>query len=377
MNVVSPSRAGALSPGELPAEAMDVSGKTAAEAAKEVAPLFHGARAVSVSSVSGKSGAVRGPRPGAPELDGLDEDLAEALTSDVIISMLGDLEKILAEAMTETNERQVQLAKERVESLQAQIESTKKERLGKVQKSMDEIHEAANRRTAMRVFGWFMTVLTVALAVVTTIGTGGAGAAFAIGMAAAAVALQVLNETGVTDSLAEKLTKALENAGCSKFWAAVLSAVIMAVGQVVISLAAGGVCSLGFMAVSRLASAGTAAVAQTASVAANQAAASATKEMVKATAKNIQLFMDGILLAGGIGMLGYSGYNAIKQFDASMERVKLKELESYIARLQQGLDEVNEELQKLVEQMQRIVADILKLVINPVETAGQMTQNFV
>lgn len=328
---------------------------------EEVLPLFR-SKNIKFSSPVGKS-ADSGSISKAPELDGIDDDLKKYLTSAAILSVLGDLEKILAESMTESNEKQVALAKERIKVLKDQILKTKDERLEKVSESMKEMEKASKMNIFTKVFGWLMTVLTVVLAIAASIASGGA-AVGPILAAVTAVAFQVLGETGVTDKIVEKLTEELKK-GMSKQAAQILSQVIVAVVQIALTVSVGMV---GGMIEAAIKEGGKALT---------QLAASALKELIKSTAEDITLACKGLLAGGGLMMLFVGGCTAFQQYRSGNEQAKLKELESFIARLQQWLDETDEELQKIVEQLQSLVSEILELVTNPVETSYEISKNLV
>ena len=360
---------GKLPPGTIPSEVIsggiadsaENAAKTSEKTVKEVLPLLRGKNVTPTKPVNNKSGGVGAPAPDAPVLDDVDETLVKS--ADSMLSLLGDLEKILAESMSESNEKQIQLAKERIKVLKDQIQKTKAERLGKVDKTMKEIAKAAKQRALMKALGWLLTIFTCIFAIAACVFTGGA----AVGpLVAAGVALtfQVLNETGVMDKLTEALTEALKKAGCSKQLAQILAQVIMLVAQIAITVATG---KLGDLAVKLARS-----FMSSATVVAR-----AVNETVKAWAETIKNVCEFGLKAGGLAMVGIGIYTGVRQYQSAKESAKLKELESFLARLQQGMDEVNEEMQKLVEQLQSIVAETLQLVVNPVETASEVTHNFV
>lgn len=354
---------GAPPPGTFPS-GFPVDGLPTAKDLKDLPPLFHNT-SLKFSPPAGKVPAGdKGAPTDAPDLDGVDEDLDGILAADMMLSVLGDLEKILAEAMTESNEKQVKLAKERIEVLKDQIAKTKEERLKKVDESMKAMDKAAKASIFTKVFGWLMTALTVVFAIAASFVTGGA-AIGPIVAAATAVAFQVLGETGVTDKLVEKLTDALKKAGMSKMAAQIVSQVFVAVVQIGLTIGAG---ALGKMAEDSI-KVGVKTLAEVAKTFA--------RKILEDIAKNLMVICKAALAGGGLVMLGMGGYNAIRQYKSGNEQAELKELESFLARLQQGLDETDEELQKLVEQMQTLVSDILKLVTNPIETAGEISNNFV
>ena len=333
---------------------------------KGLPPLFHNTPLNFLPSVGKGPADGKGYPEGMPELDGLDEDLKGFLTADFMLSVLGDLEKILAESMSESNEEQIKLAKERIEVLKDQISKTREERLKKVEDTMKEMDKASRMSVFMKVFGWLMTLVTVAMAIATSIVTGGAAAGFAIGAAVAAVSFQVLNETGVMDKLAKALTESLQKTGgYSKQKAMILAQVVIAVVQIGAMLLCGGI---GY---------GLGSLTKGAAEAVKTGAKTVAMTFIQRYAEKTKKFCETALTISGFAMMGLSVYNGYRQYEAGNEQAKLKEIESFIARLQQGLDESDEELQKLVEQLQSLVGEILKLVTKPIETVGEIQKNFV
>ena len=364
MSTVNPTT-GTPPPSTFPS-GLPVDGLPTEKDIKDLPPLFR-SKNLKLTPPGGKPVGGKGALTGAPALDGVDDDLDGVLTSDRMLSLLGDLEKILAESMTESNEKQLKLAKERIEVLKDQISKTKSERLKKVDDTMKEMDKASKMGIFAKVFGWLMTIFTVAMAIATSVLSGGALAGAALAGAVAAVTFQVLNETGVMDKLTKALTESLQkHQGHSKNKAQIFAQLATAAIQIGAMLACAGIGAIGGSVVSKVASEGFKAALK-----------QLTMHFVKDCATKTKLFCEIALPVGGALMTGVSLYNGIRQKEAGYKQADLKELEGFLARLQQGLDETDEELQKIVEQMQALVADILKLVTNPVETSEEIVQNFV
>ena len=141
------------------------------------------------------------------------------------------------------------------------------------------------------------------------------------------------------------------------------SKVVVAVVQIGAMLACGGI------------GAGFGSLTKGAAEAAKSGVKTMTMTLAKRYAMKIKNLCETALKVGGLAMMGLAVYNGVRQYKAGNEQANLKELEGFIARLQQGLDESDEELQKIVEQMQALVGDILRLVTNPVETSEEIVQN--
>ena len=133
-----------------------------------------------------------------------------------------NLEKLISYLQMDNEERQAQMAKDRINLQKDALETERQGRSEKIEKSLKDMDKAAESRKASKIFGWIMTALAVVAAVVACIATGGLAVGPVIG-ACIAVGCQVLSETGVMDKIVEKLAKGLEDAGMSKQAAQILA----------------------------------------------------------------------------------------------------------------------------------------------------------
>ena len=270
---------------------------------------------------------------GAPVLDNpADEAAVEA-----------NLERLIAFLQLDNDERQAQLAQERIETLKNSLKSEHEGRAKKIQKSLDDMDKAAASQKRNRIFGWLMTALAVVAAVVACVATGGlaTGAVVAAGIA---LTCQILNETGVMEKLTDKLAEGLEKLGLSKEAAKVVAQVAVTVAIVAASIAAG---NLG-------------------SVAGNvSAAVKAAMEVVRPIVSITTGVMGGIsLVSGAVG--------AVDSYHAGMSEADVKETEKFIAALRQKLEESEEELQQILEMIQNFIGQLADLLSSSTDTSEEI-----
>ena len=260
-----------------------------------------------------------------------------------------NLEKLLSYLQMDNEERQTELAKDRIEIQKDTIDSERKNRSEKIDKSLKDMDEAARSRKASKIFGWLMTALAVVAAVVACVATGGLAVGPVIG-AGIAIACQVLNETGVMDKIVEKLASGLEKLGLSKQAAQILAQVLITVAIMAASLGSG------------LAGGGASAVSNALKGAAETMekvrAAIAIASMIVGTASTI---------TGGVG--------AYQNYEAGMSEANVKETEKILAALKQQLEESEEELNQILEMLQNAVAQVAELLSSATNTSDEIAQN--
>ena len=313
----------------------------AAQTVKEVVSLL-GGRNVSVNTTARSDNAETGKPVGATG--------APALDNPADVSQLeANLEKLLSYLQMDNDERQTQMAKDRIEIQKDTLESERKNRSEKIDKSLKDMDKAAQSRKANKVFGWLMTALAVVAAVVACVATGGLAVGPVIG-AAIAIGCQVLSETGVMDKLTEKLAKGLQDLGLSKQASQILAQVLITVAIMAASLGA-GLAGGGAAAVSNAINGSTKAIEQV-------RAAVAIASMVVGAASTV---------SGGVG--------AYQSYQAGMSEADVKETEKFIAALRQRLDESEEELEQILQQIQNAISQVADLLSSATDTSDEIAQN--
>ena len=254
-----------------------------------------------------------------------------------------NLERLIAFLQLDNDERQAQLAQERIETLKNSLKSEHEGRAKKIQKSLDDMDKAAASQKRNRIFGWLMTALAVVAAVVACVATG--GLATGTGVAAGiALTCQILSETGVMEKLSDKIAEALESMGMDKDTAKIVAQVAVTVAVIVAALAAGSIGS----------------------------AVSTASQSVKAAMDVIQPVLKMVTGYTGLVALVSSGVGAYDSYQSGMSQADLKETEKFIALLRQKLEESQEELQQILELIQNCIGQLADLLSSSTDTSEEI-----
>ena len=282
-----------------------------------------------------------------------------------------DLAKLIAYLQLDNQDRQTQMAKDRIEMQKEGLDTEQKDRMKQIDEQIKKMEKAEKAAKLSRIFGWIGAVLAVAAAAVLTIVTGGLAAGFAIAGAALAVTSLVLNETGAMDKMVESLADHLqEKYGWDRNKAMLAASLIINISIMVLQLG----CSIGSM-VSGIAAAGKAAAdaAATGAKAAGEAA-----KISAATLQTARQVQTGITVANtGVGVvsLGTSALTTYRSFMADSSKADTTELEKFMTMLQQRLDESQEELQKILEQIQSGIGELAQMIGSATDTSAEIALN--
>ena len=119
------------------------------------------------------------------------------------------LERLLAKLLLESNAQQLSLTKERIEANQMAIHARHEEQMSKLQDSLNEASKAEKGSTALRVFSWIFTALSVVTAAAACIATGGIAVPAVVG-AVVAVGMLALSESGAMETLTNALSDSIK-----------------------------------------------------------------------------------------------------------------------------------------------------------------------
>ena len=312
---------------------------------REVATLVQNSITVStvgksqLQATSGMQGS-----SGAPILD--DPEDLEALQQ--------DLERLVAFLQMDNDQRQSELARKRIDSQQAVMEAEHQNRLGKIDESIKAAKKAEKAAKASRILGILGAILAVVTAVVVTIATGGVAAGLAWAGAALAVTQFVLDVSGggeaIVDAMAKSMAKTFNlDKAKAKAWASgVYSAIFVVAG-----LATAGV-SIGLSAVK----------------------AAKTAADVMNTATRVALFSTQIAnIAMGIVGASVGAAQTSYSYDASNAGADVKDVNRYVAILQQMLEESEEELQQILDQLQSLFSQLVAIIQSKTETGNLIVEN--
>ena len=316
-----------------------------ATVAREIASIIQRTITVSTagkSQLQGTSG-LQGSS-GVPILD--DPEDLEALQQ--------DLERLVAFLQMDNDQRQSELARKRIDGQQAVMDKEHQTRLAKIDESIKAARKAEKAAKASRILGWLGAVLAVVTAIVVTVATGGLAAGLAITGAVLAVTQLALSESGAADKIVDAMAKSMEKTfnlspAKAKAWAAgVYSAIFVVAG---------------------LATAGVAIGASIANV------AKATTDVIS-TATRLALFGTQIAnIAMGIAGATTGAIQTSYNYDASNAGADVKDVNRYMAILQQMLDESKEELQQILDQLQALFSQLVAIIQSKTETGDFIVEN--
>jgi hypothetical protein len=292
-----------------------------------------------LQDASGASG-----KTGVPILD--DPEDLEAIQQ--------DLERLVAFLQMDNDQRQSELARKRIDGQQAVMDKEHQTRLEKIDESIKAARKAEKAAKASRWLGILGAILAVATAIVLTVATGGVAAGLAWAGAAVAVTQCLLDVTGGAEKIVDAMAKSMEKTfnlspAKAKAWAAgVYSAVFIVLGLI----SAGA--AVGLTAVKAIK-----ATADTMSTAA-RVATFATQ------IANIAMGLTGAAVGAA-----QTSYN----YDAANAGAEVKDVNRYMAILQQMLDESKEELQQILDQLQALFSQLVAIIQSKTETGDFIVEN--
>ena len=275
-----------------------------------------------------------------------------------------NLEKLVSYIQLDNQERQTEMAKERIDLQKDTLDAEHEDRMEQINDSIQKMKDAEKASAWSRAFSWIGAIVSVIAAVALTLVTGGLAAGFAIAGAAIAVTSLTLSETGAMDKITNALADHMKSAhGMSKSDA---------------KLAASLICNLTVCALSLGCGIGSA-VSGAASVASTAANVADTVQKVakisESTAKTIQTVMTVTNTGVGAVSLTTSGVSTYYTKRSEDAKADTTELEKFITQLQQRLDESEEELQQILQQLQSGISEIAQMVGSATDTSDEIARN--
>lgn len=298
----------------------------------------------------GEVGSSKGPT-GAPALDSPDDAMAKEV----------DLEKLISYLQLETDKHQAELAKERISLQKDTMDKRHLEQMEKIDESLEQMDKASKSNLAMKIFGWIMAAVAVAVAIAACVATGGVAVGAVVG-AAVAIGMCVANETGLMNSLTEKIAEGLESLGMSKDAAKIVAAVATAVIMIAASVAGGAIGS----AVAGFVSSCT------------SAATTVTNTTVTASMMSAKAWQSGLQIANaalGIGATATSAVAGGMNYKSSMLQAETTEMQKFLAVMQQQIGESQEELERILSQIQSTYSDISAIINSSIDTEKEIASN--
>ena len=320
----------------------------AKELAKDVAKVLAGASINVTAPTTGTNQATEKKTTGSTSTPALDNP------GDVK-QIEANLEKLLAYLQLDNEERQAEMAKDRIEINKDSFKTEHDNRSKKIQKTLDDMDKAEKSRKASRIFGWLMAALAVVVAVIACVATGGLAVGAVVG-ALVAIGMQVMNETGVMDKLTQGIAELLEKTGMSKQAAQILAALIITAAVIAVSAGAGA----GALATKI----GLAAKLSTGVSEAVKAGAELAKAVVSIASRVVQA---GSIIVGGTA--------AALSFNAGMSQAETTETEKFLAALRQRMEESEEELEQLLQAIQNSISNTAELLASATDTSAEIARN--
>ena len=289
-----------------------------------------------------------------------------------------DLAKLISYLQLDNEERQTEMAKERIDLNKSGLDTEHKDRMKHIDETVKKMKDAEKAAKISRIFGWIGAVLAVVAAAVLTIATGGMAAGFAIAGAAIAVTALTLSETGAMDKIINALADHLqETYGMSKNDAMLAASLIVNLSIMAAQLG----CSIGGMVAGFSAAASAAANATATATKAAGDAAKTGAEVSKLSANIVQLArnMQGAVTvantAVGAGALASNGVSTYMTHRSEDAKADTTELEKFMTMLQQRLEESQEELQIILQQIEAGIGKIAELITSATDTSDQIARN--
>ncbi|MCR5413983.1 MAG: type III secretion system translocon subunit SctE [Kiritimatiellae bacterium] len=343
VNTGAPQRPSYVDQADTAAKGAGISQK-ATQIAKEVAALL-GGRGVTVStSVSASSAQETGTPTGATGIPSLDNP-------DSVKQLNANLEKLIAYLQLDNDERQAQMAKDRIEINQNDLEKQHKERIDKINESLEKMDKASKMGILGKIFGWAMAALAVVAAVAACVATGGVALGPCVG-ALVAVGSMVLSETGTMDKIVKGLSDLLQKAGMSKQAAQIVAQVAICAAIIAASVGAGYLGS--------------------ASKLSGLFTTSATLQNI---AQNASPVLRTVMVGMGILGIGMGGYTAKINYDSGNAQADVSEAEKFLEIMRQRLAESEEELNQILQSLQNGISDVAELIASHTDTAASIARN--
>lgn len=280
---------------------------------------------------------------------------------------------MLMAIQSKLQDNRIRFDQETIKIKQVEYNQQFKESIGKIRDSIAEAKKAKTSGLISKIFGWIavivMVVVTVIVAALGAVFTGGVATGVAVTLMIAALAvvltMQVSTEAGSTwmmdmfgDSKEAKIAAMV-------FWTALI--VALSVGGAVAGGFAGAGAGAGGAAASgaaNTASTGASAGATATATAANTAATASSLTAKVTSALNtitkiLQVVSGAAMIGDGSSQIATSVYN----YNADMARAEAMENRAFMLRLQQAVDDATEAIAQAIDELQagyQVAASIIK-----------------
>ncbi len=274
-----------------------------------------------------------------------------------------DVANLLASIKSKINEAMTGIAKENIDKNRADQLQKFQERIEQLQKAMEAMKKAEKWGLLGKIFGWVVPALMVVVgAALVATGLGAPLGAALIAGGVVGLAAQTLEATGGAQWIRENLlTPMFEALGLDKEKAQLAATITYQVIIIAIMIAA----SLGAGAAASGMAAGASAGASAASSAGTSASAAAASTSAQTAAKVAASTTQALV---GLGQAGLGVGQAINQNEAAGHEAKATEINAFLKKLQQKLEEHEGELKEIMESWERG----MDIVMNVIDTQNSM-----
>jgi len=357
------------------------SDETVKNATQAVAPLLRGNVDVTASQGTNTTREID-----VPELD-------EALNGSS-----ESLDKLIALLTLESDESQIEAAKDRLESMLKKLDSEQQKVLQKLSEALEEAKEVEKAQKKAEALGWLMLGLAVIATVITSVATFGAGTAGALAIVGCVCSIaattltaanQIATACGGKEACVDKRTEEImEKEGCSRKEAKEKAEKEWDMGwgiaTGILSLAALA-CGIGEItqAVKAASKAAAKAAEEAAKKAANVIAKEATAKATGLASKSVQaaLKIAGTsvqLVSAGIGVgqavIAFEVAELIR--DQGKAAAELAELQAVLDQIQEAVEEQEEALKQLLLNLQSAYAALAEVMNAGTDTISAMLNMF-
>ena len=315
-----------------------------------------------------------------PELDE-----ANAVALGVDLALLATLMKINGEKY------KAQIDKALIDKQNSDIDAQTKERLAKLDETLKKMDKAAKMNTFMKVFGWLMVAVSIAIAAVTC-GAAGGLVVGAVLSAAVALTFQVLSETGVMDKFTKAVSDLLKKMGVDDKTAEIVAAVFVAVFEIALSLLTGKIGGSAAANAGKIFKAAMKAglkAGLTAEQAYARAMTAVAKQTIMRTMKMATMALAKMLKSGdaavkiakwtfeavtqALSIAGQAGSSATN-FNYMMAKSDESKAKADLKMLMKALEEMMDSLEAIVQQLMNGDADIAKILLSTDDTLRDMSR---
>ena len=299
-----------------------------------------------------------------PELD------AEDVRS--LVAIIEDLEKLIAELKNSSTEEQIAATKERIANLREKLGTEFKDRMAKIDETIDKMNEAARLKQAQEATSWLNVALSVLGAVVAVVvAVAAIAAAVASGGAALPVVVAVFACIGALSSMA--------NTGLSVYQQVAKDDIQQDVKDKAAEYRAAGMSDSAAMKKATeevtdkflTASLVLAGVSLVCGLVGGFGSAAGSAVKIVST---ISAVLSGAGMAGGAAGIVVSNYANDANYDSQSAQAELSHLEALLQKLKKALDDETQEIQALIQQLLDATADLAQLLESAATTTDEIAQ---